>query len=106
MSDINRKLKSISEVEYAVVLTKNGETIDDSSYEGSTHSANAYYLSLFTNKLGNQLGTGEMISAAVHGSEHHLLLFQSKSHYLSVAVSGSYQLGAVETHIKKALTQK
>ncbi|HEY3309815.1 MAG TPA: DUF4388 domain-containing protein [Desulfuromonadaceae bacterium] len=106
MSDINRKLKAITEVEYAVVLTKKGETVDDSSYEGSTHSANAYYLSLFTNKLGNQLGTGEMISAAVHGSDRHLLLFQSKNHYLSVAVSGNSQLGAVESVIKKALTQK
>ena len=106
MSDINTKLKAIPEVEYAVVLNKSGLPTDDDSYDGATNSATAYFLSLFAGKLGNQLGAGELLSAAVQGKEHHLLVFQSKNHFLSVAVDGASQLGAVESTVRKILSQK
>ena len=106
MSDINTKLKAIPEVEYAVVLNKSGLPTDDDSYDAATHSANAYFLSLFAGKLGNQLGTGELLSASVQGQDHHLLVFQSKNHFLSVTVDGSSQLGAVESTVRKMLSQK
>jgi len=106
MSSINVKLKTIPEVEYAVVLNKAGVAADDDSYEGASHAANAYYLAMFAGKLGMQLGAGELASAAVTGNDHHLLVFQSKNHYLSVTVSGSHQLGAVEATVRKTLSQK
>jgi predicted regulator of Ras-like GTPase activity (Roadblock/LC7/MglB family) len=106
MSDINTKLKEIPEVEYAVVLNKAGNPTDDDSYDGATHAANSYFLSLFAGKLGNQLGAGEMISASVQGHDHHLLVFQSKNHFLSVTVDGSSQLGSIESNVRKTLSQK
>ena len=106
MSETNAKLSAIPEVEYAVLLNNDGNTTDDDSYEGSTHAANAYYLSMFAGKLGHQLGAGELISAAVQGQDHHLLLFKSKNHYLNVTASGSSQLGAVESTIRKTLSTK
>ena len=106
MSDTNAKLAAIPEVEYSVLLSKDGTTTDDDSYEGSTHAANAYYLSMFAGKLGQQLGAGELVSAAVQGYDHHLLLFQSKNHFLKVTVSGSSQLGAIESTIRKTLSKR
>jgi predicted regulator of Ras-like GTPase activity (Roadblock/LC7/MglB family) len=106
MSDINIKLSVIPEVEYAIVQTKDGNPVDDSSYEAATYAANGLYLSLLASQLSNQLGTGELISAAVHGADHHLLLFQSKNHYLNITVTGSSQLGPVEANVRKSLAQK
>ncbi|HPX62377.1 MAG TPA: DUF4388 domain-containing protein [Deltaproteobacteria bacterium] len=106
MSDINNKLQTIPDVEYAVVQTKEGVPVDDSSYEGATYAANGLYVSMFANQLGSLLGAGELISAAIQGSNHHLLLFQSKTHYLNILVKGTSQLGAVESSIRKVLTQK
>ena len=106
MSAINAKLRAIPEVEYAVVLNKTGAAADDTSYAGATHAANAYYLAMFAGKLGMHLGAGELTSAAVHGHDHHLLVFQSRNHSLSVTVSGSHQLGAVESTVRKTLSQK
>jgi len=106
MSDINKKLSSIPEVEYAVVQTKDGVPVDDATYEGSTYAANGLYLSMFASQLGNLMGAGDLISAAVQGSKHHLLLFQSKTHYLNITVAGSSQLGSIETNVRTALAQK
>jgi len=47
MSDINNKLRTIPEVEYAVVQTKEGVPVDDATYEGATYAANGLYLSMF-----------------------------------------------------------
>lgn len=106
MSEINSKLSAIPEVEYAIVQTKDGNPLDDNSYEAATYAANGLYLSLLASQLSNQLGTGELVSAAVHGTDHHFLLFQSRNHYLNITVSGSSQLGPVEANIRKTLAQK
>jgi predicted regulator of Ras-like GTPase activity (Roadblock/LC7/MglB family) len=106
MSDTNSKLAVIPEVEYAVLLNKDGSATDDDSYEGSTHAANAFYLSMFAEKLGQQLGAGELLSATVQGTDHHLLLFKSKNHFLKVTACGTSQIGAVESTIRKALSNK
>jgi predicted regulator of Ras-like GTPase activity (Roadblock/LC7/MglB family) len=106
MSDINTKLSAIPEVEYAIIQTRDGNPVDDNSYEAATYAANGLYLSLLASQLSNQLGTGELISAAVHGIDHHLLLFQSKNHYLNITITGSSQLGPVEATVRKLLAQK
>lgn len=106
MSDINTKLAAIPEVQYAIVQTKDGNPVDDNSYEAATYAANGLYLSLLASQLSNQLGTGELVSAAVHGTDHHLLLFQTKNHYLNITITGASQLGPVEANIRKTLAQK
>ncbi len=38
----------------------------------------------------------------MQGAARHLLLFATKSHYLSVLVHGESQVGAVETEVRRA----
>jgi hypothetical protein len=57
-------------------------------------------------QIGGIFGVGEVKAAALHGKDQHLLLFESKNHYLSVAVKGDNQLGAVEAEVRKALSPK
>jgi len=105
-SSINTRLKSVEGVEYAVVLSKDGAPSDDSSYEGEVNAAKGMYLSMLAMKLGNQLGTGDFVSASVQGKENNLLLFTSQNHYLMVNVNGESHLGTVEADLRKLLTTK
>jgi hypothetical protein len=38
--------------------------------------------------------------------DNHLLLFESKQHYLSISLAGTANLAAAESDIRKALTPK
>jgi len=57
-------------------------------------------------QLGNIFGVGAMKGAAVQRKEKNLLLFEAKNHFLSVAVRGEIQIGAVEAEIRKVLSPK
>ncbi|NTW99202.1 MAG: DUF4388 domain-containing protein, partial [Geobacteraceae bacterium] len=85
MSDISTKLSVIPEIEQAVLMAKDGTVIDDTSYQAELIGANGLFLALFSSQIGSQFGLGELKSVSVHGSEHHLFLFDSKRHYLSVS---------------------
>jgi hypothetical protein len=61
---------------------------------------------MFATQLGSLMGAGDLVSAAVQGTSHHMLLFQSKTHFLNITLAGSSQLGAVETSVRAALAQK
>ncbi len=106
VSNIYDRLKSVDGVEYAVVLNRDGAPSDDSSYEGEVNAAKGLYLSMFSTKLGNILGTGEFVSASVQGKENNLLLFKSQSQYLFVNVTGVNPLSTVESELRKILTKK
>ena len=100
------KLKGIAGIDYAVMLGKDGTPVDDASFAGESLAGQALYLAMVGNRLGGIFGVGEVKSAAVQGKECHLLMFESKSHYLSIAVKGSAQLGAVEAELRQALAPK
>jgi predicted regulator of Ras-like GTPase activity (Roadblock/LC7/MglB family) len=106
VSDINLKLKVIPEVEYALVMTKDGAAIDDSSYEAEALGAYTQFLARFGGKLGAQLGVGELKSAAVHGSDHHMFLLESKNHYLGVSAKGTGNVNALDAEIRRLLAPK
>jgi uncharacterized protein (DUF2237 family) len=55
-------------------------------------------------QLGTVLCAGELQSAAVQGVSRHLLLFATRSHYLSVLALGESQVSAVESEVRKALS--
>lgn len=105
-SSINKKLADITEIKYAVVLSKEGIPIDDDSFQGAEHAANGLFLSMLSSSFGQQLGLGELVSAAVHGEQNHLLLFNSKNSYLNVVATGTSQPSSVETRLRQAMTQK
>jgi predicted regulator of Ras-like GTPase activity (Roadblock/LC7/MglB family) len=106
VSDINVKLKAIPEVEQALIMTKEGLVVDDTSYEAEFLGAHCLFLALFAGQIGSQFGVGEVKSVTVHGSEHHLFLFDSKRHHLCVSAKGSANVNALDGEIRRTLAQK
>jgi len=106
LSAINDKLKSIPGVELAVVITKEGKLIEDSSFEAEYLGAHGQFLANFNTQLGSLLGLGDSKSSAIQGVEHHLFMSDTKSHHLCVAAKGSCQPNSVEAEIRRVLAQK
>jgi predicted regulator of Ras-like GTPase activity (Roadblock/LC7/MglB family) len=103
MSKIAARLLEIPTITYAVLLDKQGSAVQDSSVEATALSAKGAFLARIGNQLGDLLGLGEIKAAAVHTSGFHLLMYDSKQHYLSIAVKPECNLDAVEAEIKSAL---
>jgi predicted regulator of Ras-like GTPase activity (Roadblock/LC7/MglB family) len=106
MSEIGTKLSVIPEIEKALVMTKDGSVVDDTSYQAELLAANGLFLALFSSQIGSQLGIGELKSATVHGNEHHLFLFDSKRHHLCVSAKGSANVNSLDSEIRRVLAQK
>ena len=106
MSSVNEKLKTIPDVEMAVVMTKDGAIVDDTSYEAEVLGANGQFLALFSEQVGSMLGLGEPKSLTVQGFTHHLFLTESKHHHLCVTAKGNSQSNNVESEIRRVLAQK
>jgi predicted regulator of Ras-like GTPase activity (Roadblock/LC7/MglB family) len=106
VSDINTKLKVIPDVELALVMTKEGQIVDDTSYEAEFLGAHSLFLGLFAGQIGSQFGVGDVKSVTVHGTEHHLFLFDSKRHFLGVSAKGSGNVNALDAEIRKVMAQK
>ncbi|MBI5485095.1 MAG: DUF4388 domain-containing protein [Deltaproteobacteria bacterium] len=106
MSDINSKLAGVSGVELAVIMTKDGQVVDDTSYKAELLAAHSLYLSLFASQVASQFGVGGLKSVTAQGTEHHLLLFDSKRHHLCISASGESQLNSLESDIRRILADK
>jgi predicted regulator of Ras-like GTPase activity (Roadblock/LC7/MglB family) len=106
VSDINVRLKAIPDVEQALIITKDGIVVADTSYEAEYLGAHALYLSIFAGQIGAQFGLGDVKSVTVHGSEHHVILYDSKRHILCVSAKGSSNVNAVDGEVRRVLAQK
>lgn len=106
MSDISTKLSVIPDIEQALLMTKDGVVVDDSSYQAELLAANGLFLAFFSKQVGSQFGIGEFKTATVHGNEHHLLLFDSKRHQLCVSARGSANANSLDSDIRRVLAQK
>lgn len=71
--------------------------------EAEALAAKALFLAQSGNTLGDFLGLGELKSAAVQTQHFDLLMYDSKQHYLGVAVAAGNKLDAVEAEIRTAL---
>lgn len=105
-SNMSERLSHIPGVIDAVLLSKDGTPVGEASYQAESLAAQAVYLAMIGDQLGGIFGVGEVKAAAIHGKTQHLLLFESKNLYLSVAVKGDNQLGAIEAEVRKALSPK
>lgn len=105
-SDISTKLSVIPEVQQAIVMTKDGIVIDDTSCQAELLAANGLFLSMFTVHIGSQFGLGEFKSATVHGKDCHLFLFDSKRHHLCVLAQNSANVNSLDADIRRVLAQK
>ena len=105
-SGIAVKLGAIPGVEQALVIGKDGAVAEDRTYEAEFFGAHGVFLAHFAGQLGAQLGVGDVKSVTVHGSEHHLFLFDSKRHHLLVSADGSANVNALDGEIRRTLAQK
>ncbi len=103
-SEVLEKLRRIPGVAYAALHGKDGSQVGDDSYEAEVLGGQAIFLSMMGSQLGAIFQAGTVLSAAVHGANKHLLLFATKSHFLSVLVNGDVQAGAVESEVRKILS--
>jgi predicted regulator of Ras-like GTPase activity (Roadblock/LC7/MglB family) len=103
MSKIAARLQEINNITYAVLLDKQGVPLQDVSIEAVALAAKGLFIARTGNQLGELMGLGEIKAAAVHTSNFHLLMYDSKKHYLSIAVKPECDLDGVESEIKSAL---
>lgn len=103
MSKVAARLQEINGVTYAVLLDKEGTPLQDTSIEATSLAAKGLFLANTGNQLGELMGLGEVKAAAVHTREFHMLMYDSKQHYLSIAVKPEFNLEHVEGEIKSAL---
>jgi hypothetical protein len=104
MSKVAARLQEINGVTYAVLLDKEGIPLQDTSIEATSLATKGLFLATTGNKMGELMGLGDIKAAAVHTREYHLLMYDSKQHYLSIAVKPEFNLENVEGEIKSALT--
>jgi len=103
MSAAAARVMQIESVTYAVLLDKQGHPVQDDSIEAEALSAKALFLAQTGNSLGELLGLGELKSAAVQTKQFDLLMYDSKQHYLGIAVAAGSRIDAVEADVRAAL---
>lgn len=103
MSKVAAKLQEINGVTYAVLLDKEGTPLQDTSIEATSLASKGLFLAQTGNQLGELMGLGDIKASAVHTTNFHLLMYDSKHHYLSIAVNPDSNLDSVEGEIKAAL---
>jgi predicted regulator of Ras-like GTPase activity (Roadblock/LC7/MglB family) len=106
VGDISQKLKTLPDVEYALVISKDDVVAGDSSYEAEVLTAYTRFLAKFGAQMGAHFGAGDLRSASVQGNDHHLFVFESKSQYLGVSAKGSSSVTALESGLRQVLAQK
>ncbi len=102
-AQITERIRRIPGVAHALLLAKDGGRLADDTYQGEMLEGQTVYLSMLGRRLGEIFQAGEVLAAAVQGTERHLLLLAARHHYLSVLVEGTSQPGAVEAEIRKLL---
>lgn len=103
MSKVAARLQEISTITYAVLLDKQGLPLQDNSIEATALAAKGLFLAKTGNQFGELLGLGEVKAAAVQTRNFNLLMYDSKQHYLSIAVKPACNMDSVEGEIKAAL---
>ncbi|MBT1070626.1 DUF4388 domain-containing protein [Pelotalea chapellei] len=103
MSKVAAALQEISAVTYAVLLDKQGTPVQDSSIEAGALAGKGLFLATTGNRLGALLGLGDVKAAAVQTTNFGLLMYDSRQHYLSIAINPGCQLDSVESEIRNVL---
>ena len=97
------RLRKVPGVLHPVLQGKDGTWVGERSYDAEVVAAQGLFLAMIGQALGTIFSAGPLVSAAVQGSSHHLLLFAAKQHYLTVLIDGQSQLGAVEAELRRSM---
>lgn len=103
MSAAAARVMGVSAVTYAVLLDKQGHPIQDDSQEAEALAAKGLFLAQSSTMLGELMGLGELKSAVAQTDNFDLLMYDSRQHYLSIAIKPNSKLDGVEAEIKSAL---
>lgn len=98
-------LRAIPGVSGAVVLTRDGQRVGEGGYEDEALAGETAYLATVGAELGSLFQAGDLRSAAVRASLHHLLLYSTRSHYVGVSTPPGSDPDAVDAAIRNALTK-
>lgn len=104
MSAPAARVMTVDSVTYAVLLDKQGHPVQDASQEAETLSAKGLFLANTANNLGELLGLGELKSAVVQTDNFDMLLYDSRQHYLSIALRPGSKIDSVEAAVRATLT--
>lgn len=103
MSAVAAKLMNIDAVTYAVLMHKNGQPVQDASSEAEALAAKGLVFAQSATRMGDLMGLGELKSAVAQTDNFDLLLYDSRQHYLSIAIKPNNKLDSVESEIRTAL---
>ncbi|HSB20118.1 MAG TPA: DUF4388 domain-containing protein [Anaeromyxobacteraceae bacterium] len=97
------RLRRIPGVAGVVLQRRDGSPLGDDSYPAEVLAGQALYLALVGEQLGAVFRAGEILSASVQGERHHLLLFASRGHFLTVLADGEAEVGPLDTEVRRQL---
>lgn len=96
-------VRKVPGVANAVVLTREGRRVSSDGYDAEVLTGQAVYLAMVGAEFGSIFQAGELRFASVQGSQNHLLVFATKSHYLGVLARPDSEIGVVDAAIRSAL---
>jgi hypothetical protein len=98
-------VRSVPDVTCAVVLTREGQRLGQGGHEEEALAGQAGYLALTGAELGEIFHAGELKAGTVHGTEHHLLVYATRTHYLGVSTAPASDPDAVDSLIRATLSK-
>jgi hypothetical protein len=98
-------VRAIPNVSGAVLLTREGERLGTGGYQDEALAGEVAYLALFGAEFGTLFQAGDLRSATVRASLHHLLLYSTRSHYLGVSSEPESDPDAVDAAVRSALNK-
>lgn len=103
MSAAAARVMKVDGVTDAVLLDKQGQPVQDKSQAARELATAVHTLADAGTYLGALLGMGELRSAVVKSGHAGVLLYDSRQHYLGIALDGDSRLETVEAGIRAAL---
>jgi predicted regulator of Ras-like GTPase activity (Roadblock/LC7/MglB family) len=104
-TSITELVRAIPDVSGAVVLTSDGKRLGTGGYQDEALAGQVAYLALFGSEFGTLFQAGDLRSAMVDASQHHLLLYSNRSHYLGVSCQPESDPVAVDAAIRNVLNK-
>jgi len=96
-------VRRVPGVANAVVLTREGRRVSSDGYQAEVLTGQSVYLAMVGAEFGSIFQAGELRFASVQGTQSHLLVFATKSHYLGVQARPDSEIGVVDAAIRNAL---
>ena len=94
-------------VSHAVTMDQDGIPRGEVGDHGQALAGRGLYLATIIGApIGEALGLGDLLVAALHGGPDKMLLFKSRGNYLTVALAPEASLDSVETGIRQAVSPR